>query len=106
MAVTVVSADSLRFARAAEVLGATARRLGLIAPAYRSPPRHPGLMRSVSRSGDGPVVAIRVRGRSLSAVLADMVDGVIAVNDLRPPREADVRAALWEALAASLADAA
>jgi len=33
------------------------------------------------------------------AVLADMIDGVVVANRLRPPEADRVRAALWDALA-------
>jgi len=44
-------------------------------------------------------VAIRVRGRPVMAVLADMIEGVVVANRLRPPRSDRVRTELWAVLA-------
>ena len=41
-------------------------------------------------------MAVRLRGRPWPAVLADMIEGVIAVNDLAPPLATRVRTDLWE----------
>jgi len=92
-------ATSLRFAGAARLLGAEARRLGLLVPGFRSPPRLAGLDRSLRRRpGGGATVSVRIRGRPHVAVAADMIEGIIACNRLGG-READtVRSALWRAL--------
>ena len=42
---------------------------------------------------------MRVRDRPWPAVLADMIEGVVVVNDLPPPRATRVRTELWDALA-------
>ena len=39
---------------------------------------------------------MRVRGRPWPAVLADMIEGIVVVNDLTPPRATRVRTELWE----------
>jgi len=44
-------------------------------------------------------VAVRLRGRPWAAVLADMVEGVVAANDLHAAEADRARAALWEAVA-------
>ncbi|MFZ1488328.1 MAG: hypothetical protein WAS51_00155 [Ilumatobacteraceae bacterium] len=88
------------FAEAARVLAHEARRLGLVAPGYRCPPRLVGVDRSLRRYERGGVVAVRFRGRPWVAVLADMIEGVIAVNRLSPPQADRVRTELWEALGA------
>ena len=50
-------------------------------PGFRSPPRLPGVDRSIRRRPDGAaVVAVRVHGRSIEAVVTDMVEGVLAAN--------------------------
>ena len=41
-------------------------------------------------------MAVRVRGRPWPAVLADMIEGIVVVNDLTPPRATRVRTELWE----------
>lgn len=77
------AATSLRFADAARRLAAACRQRGLVVPAFRSPPSLPATDRTVRRRADGgAVVAVRVRGRPLSAVLADLVEGVVVVNRL------------------------
>lgn len=92
---------SVDFAHAARLLAAEARRLGLVAPSYRCPPRIVGVDRSVRRVGGGAVVAVQVRGRPWPAVLADMIEGVVVVNRLQPPRADRVRTALWQATGAA-----
>ncbi len=79
----MVPADPVRFAVAALALGAEARRRGLGVPGFRSPPRLPGVERSIRRqAGGGAVVAVRVHGRSIEAVITDMVEGILAANPL------------------------
>lgn len=87
------------FVSAANLLGAVAGRFGLIAPGFRTPPRIVGVQRTVRRRPGGGIVAVAVRGRPTAAVLADMIEGVIVVNELRPPESDTVRAALWSAVA-------
>jgi hypothetical protein len=80
---------SLRFAQAARGLGAAARALGLRAPAFRCPPRTPGINRALRRSGDAVVIAVRIRDRGFDDVVADMVEGVLRANQV--PRDAASR---------------
>jgi hypothetical protein len=94
-------ASSVRFAGAARVLGDAVRRRGLQAPAYRSPPRVANADRTVRRRADGSVaIAVRVRGRPWSAVLADMIEGVVVTNRLEGPDADAARTALWAAVEA------
>lgn len=88
---------SLDFAEAARRLSGAARRAGRAAPGFRSPPRNPSVGRSIRwrRNGDA-VVAVRVKSRPAVAVLADMIDGVVAANRLEQPAAADLRDQLWE----------
>jgi hypothetical protein len=44
------------------------------------------------------VVAVRVHGRTLEAVVTDMVEGVLAANRSAPGDVAELRAALLEAV--------
>ena len=46
------------------------------------------------------MVAVVVRGRPWPAVLADLVEGVVAANGLQGPGADAARSVLWEALAA------
>ena len=71
-----------RFVTAARRLGAAARSAGLAVPAFRSPPRVDGAVRTLRRFPDGSVISVTLRGRPFDQVVADMVDGVVRVNDL------------------------
>lgn len=85
------------FASAAHTLTNEARRRGLVGPSFRCPPRLVGVDRTIRRRDGGAVVAVRLRGRPWIAVLADMIEGVVAANRLAPPRSDRLRAELWEA---------
>jgi hypothetical protein len=68
-------------------------------PAFRSPPRLEGVARSVRRRADGnTTIAVVVRGRPWSAVLADMVEGIVVANQLHGPDADRARARLWESV--------
>ena len=97
---------SLRFARLARSLGEAARAQGLGAPTFRSPPRLPGVSRSIVRRGPGVTVAVALRDRPWGAVVADMVEGVVAANRLTGVRADRARAALWSAASGTGAQAA
>jgi hypothetical protein len=88
----------IRFAELARRIGAAARAAGLVVPAFRSPPRRPGVPRTIRRLPGGPVVAVRLRSRPLADVVADMVDGVLVANGLRGDAAARVRATLLQAI--------
>jgi hypothetical protein len=90
--------SSLRFARAVQALAQATRALGLLVPGFRSPPRLVGVQRSIKRWPGGATVAVVVRGRPWPAVQADLVEGIVAANDLRSPASDRVRAELWLAL--------
>jgi hypothetical protein len=97
-----VEPTSLRCARIARSLAQAARRHGVRAPTFRSPPRHVGLTRTIQRRRDGgATVAVVLRGRPWPAVVADMIEGVVAYNGLTGARADRLRTALW----ASVADA-
>ncbi|MGI8664166.1 MAG: hypothetical protein ACR2LQ_13305 [Acidimicrobiales bacterium] len=94
-----MESTSLRFAAAVRAITIEARRSGLMVPGFRSPPRLAGVDRSLRRrDGGGATVAVVVRQRPWPAVLADMVEGVIATNRLRGPAADRARACLWSAL--------
>ena len=97
---TSPAASTVHFAAAARALAAAARRLGLAAPTFRTPPRLVGLDRTVRRHAGGGVVSVRLRDRPWPAVVADMVDGVVAVNRLDARRANRARADLWGVVAA------
>jgi len=88
----------MQFAAAARVLGEAARRLRLLAPSFRSPPRV-SADRTVRGQGTSTAtVAVRVRGRPWLAVLADLVEGVVVANRLRGPDADTCRTELWAAV--------
>ena len=94
-----VEAVSVRFSSVARVLAEAARAQGLRAPAFRSPPRLVGVGRSISRHGDGgATVSVALRGRPWAAVLADLVEGVVAANRLTGIAADRCRARLWACL--------
>ena len=83
------------FADLARRLGQRARALGLAVPGFRTPPCVGGSVRTLRRRGDGTaVVAVQVRGRALSAVAADLVEGVVAANRLTGAEAERARASL------------
>jgi hypothetical protein len=88
-------ASTVDFAQAARTISRSARRLGLEAPSYRCPPRLVGADRTLRRRPNGCVVSVRVKGRPRVAVLADMIEGVVAANRLVTPHADRVRMDLW-----------
>lgn len=89
---------SLRFAAVARELGEAARRRGLEVPAFRSPPRSPGVRRAIRRESDGSTtVSVALRGRPGLAVVADMIDGMVAAAQLSGVEAGAVRDELWAA---------
>ena len=85
----------VEFAGAARALTRAARRMGLVGPSFRCPPRLIGVDRTIRRRPAGAIVAVRLRGRPWAAVLADMIEGVVVANALQPPAADRVRADLW-----------
>ena len=74
---------AVRFTALARLLAGEARRYGLMAPGFRSPPRLPGARRTIRRYPDGAaVVAVSWRGRPVDEVVNDMVEGVVVANGL------------------------
>lgn len=106
--------SATEFAAVARVLAQAAVALDLVAPGFRTPPRIVGVDRTLRRfaptlggptvshstSGARPggVVSVVIKGRPLAAVVADMIEGVVVLNQLSPAESAHVRAALWRAL--------
>ena len=91
-----MEATSLRFAAAVRAFGREARRQGLVLPGFRSPPRVPGAERTLRWRSDGSaIVSVRLRERPWSAVLGDMIEGVVVSNGLQGPAAARCRSGLW-----------
>ena len=75
--------SALDFGEMSRVVAAEARRHGLVAPSFRSPPRLSGATRTLRRYANGQwLVSVLCRGRDMADVAADMVDGVLAANGL------------------------
>lgn len=92
-------ASTVDFAHAARRLTRAAVRQGFVGPSFRCPPRLVGVDRSIRRrcadDGGGAVVAVRVKGRPREAVLADMIEGIVATNSLTSPVSDRLRTELW-----------
>lgn len=94
---------SIQFARAVHTLTAATRAAGLVPPAFCSPPRRPNAVRTIRRAPSGHVVvAVRLTGRTLDDVLADMVDGVLVANQLHGDAQTRLRSVLRDAVGAPL----
>jgi hypothetical protein len=93
-----VEPASLRFAAAARALTQAARLRGFDAPTFRSPPGRTDVDRTIRRRGDAVTVSVRVRNRPWSAVLSDMIEGIVVVNGLSGVPADRARAALWDAV--------
>jgi hypothetical protein len=93
-----VEAGALLFSQAARRLGAAARAAGLAVPAFRCPPRVAGAVRTIRRYPGGSVIAVRLNGRPIADVAADMVEGVLVVNRLDDTAAARMRPVLAESV--------
>ena len=82
------------------MLAQHAAEMGLVVPGFRSPPRTVGVNRTLRRSpgGEGGVVAVRLADRPFTAVIGDMIEGVIVVNRLSPPEADRARTHLWRVM--------
>ena len=90
-----LAASTIEFAAAARRLAERCRARGLITPSFRSPPALATASRTIRRRADGSaIVAVRVRGRPLAAVVRDMVDGVAIVNGLTRAQRDELQAEL------------
>jgi len=93
----VVESQAVQFGEAARSLSGCARSLGLVTPVFKSPPRIVGVSRTIRYRPDGQaVISIQFRNRPWNAVLADMIDGVLHLNELDGPAGSRARDDLWE----------
>lgn len=91
------------FAAIARALQAECGRLRIQTPAFRSPPHLPRVDRTVRRCEGMVVVAVRL-DRDAHDVTQDMIDGVIAANELDNAEGVDtLRGELWQAAGLALA---
>lgn len=103
--------SSSAFIAVARALSECARGLGLIVPAFRTPPRTPGLTRAVRRwPGGGATVSVRRTGVPAAEVLDSMVEGVLAAGRLPASTRERVRPILrqtaWAAAGLALMEPA
>jgi len=74
---------------------------------FKSPPRIVGVSRTVRRRKDGEwVVAVAFRSRPWNAVLADMIEGVLHINELAGIEASRTRDDLWNTFSEPLKAAA
>ncbi len=99
------SLTSVEFATLARAIASTVHQSGLAAPGFRCPTRIIGVDRTIRRLAGQDVagtvagiVAVNVKDRPLAAVVADMIEGVVILNQLSAVEAARVRAALWLSL--------
>lgn len=96
-----MESSSLHFAATARTLGTAARSLDLIVPGFRTPPKLPGIERTIRRHPGGTVtIAVVLRDRPFQAVIADLIEGIVIANELDGAAATRVRTRLWEAIVA------
>jgi hypothetical protein len=97
-----VEAGALIFSQAARRLGAAARAAELVVPAFRSPPRVAGALRTIRRYPGGAVISVRIKSRPFPDVASDMVEGVLVGNRLDETAASRLRPALAAAVQPAL----
>lgn len=103
----MTEANTILFAAAARAVCDEARRLGLaVIPSFRSPPRVPGVDRTIRSRAGWSTVAVAIRGRPMVAVVADLIEGVVVANGLSPREAVRARGAMWAAAQGHLEEAA
>ena len=93
---------SFMFAETARIIGQVARSHKLSVPTFRSPPKIGEVHRSIRRGTDFSVVSVSFSGRPYSAVISDMIEGVLVANRLDKNRSDSFRALLWSSIDLSL----
>ncbi|MEM7092702.1 MAG: hypothetical protein AAF567_06855 [Actinomycetota bacterium] len=103
----MVESQSVQFGEIARDVANRARGLGLTAPVFKSPPRIVGVSRTVRTRSDGQaVVAVAFRNRPTGAVICDLIEGVLHVNDVEATQASRYRDDLWEPFSESVKAAA
>lgn len=90
--------STLAFAHAVRTLSESSRLQGLDVPMFRSPPRSTAAVRTIRRTPRGVTIAVAVADRPWTNVLADLIDGIVLVNELDGRQAIRCRTALWSAL--------
>ena len=82
----------LGFADAVSAVTLAARRIGLVAPSFRSPPARSGALRTIRRESNGSAtIAVRVIGRPMETIERDLVEGVLEANQIEAVRRDELR---------------
>ncbi len=85
------------FAWSCQELRSACGRLGLVAPAFRAPPAVPGADRTLRRVPEGGVwLAVRIRERPWEEIRRDLVEGILAANEVDAATAARLRPQLEE----------
>ena len=92
-----MQSDTVSFSLAVRAVAGEARRMGLTVPGFRSPPKVAGVDRTIRWSRGQPIVAVRIMGRPLADVVADVVEGVLVANGV-PLRDLRLRRRLLMAI--------
>ena len=101
-----MESSSLQFAATVRTLSTAIRARGLVVPGFRSPPRIDGAERTLRRRPDGnATIAVAVKDRPYQAVVADLIEGIVVVNELEGIAATRVRTHLWEEVVAAHSDA-
>lgn len=102
-----MESSSLQFAATVRILTTAARARDLLVPGFRSPPRVAGAERTVRRRRDGSAtVAVMIKGRPYQAVVADLIEGIVVVNEFDGIAATRIRTHLWEEVVAAQGDTA
>ena len=96
--IAAMRADTVSFSSAVRAVADEARQMGLMVPAFRSPPGIAGADRTIRRGQGTLVVAIRIRGRTFADVVADVVEGVLVANSIGRASDLRVRRRLLAAV--------
>ena len=98
--------DSLDFTAVVRTVAQEARQMGLVVPAFRSPPGLAGADRTIRRRDADLVVSVRLRGRPFGDIVADVIEGVIVANSITPRQDLPVRRRLLRAVEREICHAA
>ncbi|MFM8626158.1 MAG: hypothetical protein ACKOCC_04325 [Actinomycetota bacterium] len=95
------------FTEAARVLAKHVAGMDLTVPGFRSPPRTVGVNRTLRRASDGlgGIVAVRLTDRPFTAVIGDMIEGVVVLNRLDVADADRARTHLWRLMLAFTVEA-
>ena len=92
-------ATAVKFAESVRQVTSAAQRRQLSVPVFRSPPRVVGVDRTILwRDSEIPVVSVRLSGRPMPAVQADIIEGIVTTNQLAFADSDSFRREAWDSL--------